>query len=120
MDKLIPLSPRFQPLGISIKQSPAIPFPSFSSLSLPSLSHMAASLTDTALFAGIIVLAIALLMMLFVYAFNNSRPGIYLDDENSSPTDPQSSYSSPANEFTVSMHQVDQPVPKHSQSILPL
>lgn len=81
---------------------------------------MAASLTDTALFAGIIVLAIALLMMLFIYAFNNSRPGIYLDDENSSPAGSRSPYSSPANEFTVSMHQIDQPVPKYSQSTLPL
>ncbi|KAI8584171.1 hypothetical protein K450DRAFT_267547 [Umbelopsis ramanniana AG] len=80
-----------------------------------------ASTVDTALFAGIIVLAIALLMILFVYAFNNSRPGIYLDDENSSQAGPPSSFSSPAAEFPVSMHQVDHPVPtKHAQSILPL
>ncbi|KAG2182908.1 hypothetical protein INT44_005889 [Umbelopsis vinacea] len=82
---------------------------------------MPASLTDTALFAGIIVLAIALLMILFVYAFNYSRPGIYLDDENSAQAGPQSSFSSPVADFAVAMHQVDQPVrTKHTQSILPL
>jgi hypothetical protein len=111
----------FAPASSLYQPSPAILFPllrSSASLSLLPYPIMAASLTDTALFAGIIVLAIALLMILFVYAFNNSRPGIYLNDENSSQAGPQSPFSSSA---TVPMHQVDRPVPtQHSQSILPL
>lgn len=68
---------------------------------------MPASLTDTALFATIIIAAIALLILLFVVVFNYSRPGIYLDDNQDIITRLRAD--SDASNTTINMHQVEEP-----------
>lgn len=76
-------------------------------------ADMPATLTDTALFASIIIFAIVFLILLFVVAFNYSRPGIYLEDDHSS----EPAYY--ASSTTIQMDQVDAPLSKPlSQSIL--
>ncbi|KAM3586016.1 hypothetical protein VKS41_002546 [Umbelopsis sp. WA50703] len=73
---------------------------------------MSATLTDTALFATIIIAAIALLILLFVVVFNCSRPGIYLDDNQDIITRLRAD--SDAINITVPMNQVEEPQTKQA------
>jgi hypothetical protein len=107
-----PLSPQFHKRIVRHLRS------SFSfTPSLHNQNNMSATLTDTALFASIIIFAIALLIMLFAIAFNCSRPGIYLEDDDQVTSSGPPSYSSSST--IIPMHQVDDPLSKPIQSILP-